>query len=199
MLRTIKLYCHLRETTGLSEFKAHAQTVRDAVSMLICNWPELEGQIAQNHYQVVVGEDDINQEEIDYPAGSEAISFIPVVVGAGKVARIIAGAALIYAAVAFAPATGGSFIASLKGLSGIYKSVALVGGTLILDGVAGFFAPDQDLSGEDQEQKSFAFQSPLNVSFAGVPIPIAYGTIVVGSIVINAGQEIGDVANDSND
>tara|TARA_R100001082_G_scaffold102632_1_gene72891 strand:- start:1811 stop:2401 length:591 start_codon:yes stop_codon:yes gene_type:complete len=196
MLRSIKLYGHLREVTGLSEFKIHARTVRDAISMLICNWPELESQIAQNYYQVLVGKDNIVKEEIDYPAGSEPISFIPVVVGAGSMGKIIAGAALIGVAVA----TGGTatagvpFLKALTTLKGLYASAATIGLSLISSGIADFFAPDQEIPEEDQEQKSFAFQSPLNVSFAGVPVPIAYGTIVVGSVVINAGQEIGDVA-----
>jgi len=196
MLRSIKLYGHLREVTGLSELKTHARTVRDAISMLICNWPELESQIAQNYYQVLVGKDNIVKEEIDYPAGSEPISFIPVVVGAGSMGKIIAGAALIGVAVA----TGGTatagvpFLKALTTLKGLYASAATIGLSLISSGIADFFAPDQEIPEEDQEQKSFAFQSPLNVSFAGVPVPIAYGTIVVGSVVINAGQEIGDVA-----
>ena len=196
MLRSIKLYGHLREVTGLSELKTHARTVRDAISMLICNWPELESQIAQNYYQVLVGKDNIVKEEIDYPAGSEPISFIPVVVGAGSMGKIIAGAALIGVAVA----TGGTatagvpFLKALTTLKGLYASAATIGLSLISSGIADFFAPDQEIPKEDQEQKSFAFQSPLNVSFAGVPVPIAYGTIVVGSVVINAGQEIGDVA-----
>lgn len=200
MLRSIKLYGHLREVTGLSELKTHARTVRDAISMLICNWPELESQIAQNYYQVLVGKDNIVKEEIDYPAGSEPISFIPVVVGAGSMGKIIAGAALIGAAVALGGGGGlaftsmAEFTAAYGSLTGIAASAATIGLSLIFSGITDFFAPDQDIPKEDQEQKSFAFQSPLNVSFAGVPVPIAYGTIVVGSVVINAGQEIGDVA-----
>ena len=194
MLRSIKLYGHLREVTGLSELKTHARTVRDAISMLICNWPELESQIAQNYYQVLVGKDNIVKEEIDYPAGSEPISFIPVVVGAGSMGKIIAGAALVGVAVATGGAAGVPFLKDLTTLKGLYASAATIGLSLIFSGIADFFAPDQEIPEEDQEQKSFAFQSPLNVSFAGVPVPIAYGTIVVGSVVINAGQEIGDVA-----
>ena len=194
MLRSIKLYGHLREVTGLSELKTHARTVRDAISMLICNWPELESQNAQNYYQVLVGKDNIVKEEIDYPAGSEPISFIPVVVGAGSMGKIIAGAALVGVAVATGGAAGVPFLKALTTLKGLYASAATIGLSLIFSGIADFFAPDQEIPEEDQEQKSFAFQSPLNVSFAGVPVPIAYGTIVVGSVVINAGQEIGDVA-----
>ena len=194
MLRSIKLYGHLREVTGLSELKTHARTVRDAISMLICNWPELESQIAQNYYQVLVGKDNIVKEEIDYPAGSEPISFIPVVVGAGSMGKIIAGAALVGVAVATGGAAGVPFLKALTTRKGLYASAATIGLSLIFSGIADFFAPDQEIPEEDQEQKSFAFQSPLNVSFAGVPVPIAYGTIVVGSVVINAGQEIGDVA-----
>ena len=196
MLRKIKLYGHLREYTGLKEVKAHVDSVRDAVNFLTCNWPKLESQIAQNNYHVLLDKDDVGEDELLYPIGDASISFIPIVEGSGKFGRIIAGATLIGASFLFPGAgmfgTTSIFGSSVTGTfaAGVGTFVSSIGASLLLQGVSDLLAPSPPIPEEDQDPKSSAFTSPLNVSMPGIPVPLVYGTAICGSIVISADLEI---------
>jgi len=202
MKRSIKLYGHLKEITGLSEIEANVRTVSEAISFLICNWPKLEKKIAEEKYHVLVGNLSIGEEEISNPLGIEKISFIPVVEGAGSnFGKIILGAAMIGLAFATSGLSLQGFsLISGTGLTGwgtasvLTKAAVYIGGALVLGGIADILSPTETIPDSDQEQKSFAFQSPLNVAMPGVPVPIAYGTIVTGSVIVSAGQEISDAS-----
>ena len=195
MLRKIKLYGHLREYTGLKEVEAHVNSVRDAVSFLTCNWPTLESQIVQNNYHVLLDKDDVGEDELLYPIGDASISFIPVVEGSGKFGRIIAGAALI--GLAFTPiGIGGSTFAGFLGGGKFAAGSGILfnlGASLVLQGVANLLTSSTPIPEEDQDPKSSAFTSPLNVSMPGIPVPLVYGTAICGSIVVSADLEINKV------
>jgi len=196
MLRKIKLYGHLREHTGLKEVEAHVDNVREAVSFLTCNWPTLEPQIVQSNYHVLVDKDDVGEQELLYPIGNASISFIPVVEGSGKFGRIIAGAALIGGAFLFSPLSFANFGATSVGFgsaAGIAKGFVYLGGALVLQGVSDLLTPTPQIPEGDQDPKSSAFTSPLNVSMPGIPVPLVYGTAICGSIVVSADLEINKV------
>ena len=197
MLRKIKLYGHLREHTGLKEVEAYVDNVREAVKFLICNWPKLESQIVQNNYHVLLNEDDVGEKELFYPIGNASISFIPVVEGSGKFGRILGGAALIglsmgafgafgAGAISFG---GGGFAAASLGA----KAAFGIGASLVLGGVSQMLTPTPKIPEGQQTPESSSFSSPLNVSIAGIPVPLVYGNAICGSIVIDTSVEVGDV------
>ena len=198
MLRKIKLYGHLREYTGLKEVKAYVDNVREAVNFLICNWPKLEAQIVQNNYHVLLNEDDVGEEELLYPIGNASISFIPVVEGSGKFGRILGGAALLGLsfgvggvfsnALTFGKGFGASFATASFGA----KAAFGVGASLVLGGISEMLTPTPRIPEGQQTPESSAFSSPLNVSIAGIPVPLVYGTAICGSIVVNTSVEIGE-------
>jgi predicted phage tail protein len=66
--------------------------------------------------------------------------------------------------------------------------IGLIGGALILGGIAQLLTPVPKIGGaEDDPRKSYSFSGVQNVSRQGVPVPIVYGEMIVGSIVISAG------------
>ena len=198
MLRKIKLYGHLREHTGLKEVEAYVDNVREAVNFLTCNWPKLESEIVQNNYHVLLDEDDISEEELAYPIGNASISFIPVVEGSGKFGRILGGAALLGLsfgvggvfsnALTFGKGFGASFATASFGA----KAAFGVGASLVLGGISEMLTPTPRIPEGQQTPESSAFSSPLNVSIAGIPVPLVYGTAICGSIVVNTSVEIGE-------
>tara|TARA_Y100000114_G_scaffold73661_1_gene67507 strand:- start:3482 stop:4084 length:603 start_codon:yes stop_codon:yes gene_type:complete len=199
MLRKIKLYGHLREHTGLKEVEAYVDSVREAVNFLTCNWPKLKAEILQNKYHVLVDKDEIGEEELLYPIGNSSISFIPVVEGSGRFGKILLGAALIGGAFLFNPAltlgsfTGASGATAFGSLGFATKAAVGIGASLVLSGVADLLTPTPTVPEGEQTPESSSFSSPLNVSIAGLPVPLVYGTAICGSIVINTSLEIGDV------
>ena len=187
MLRKLKLYGQLAEFIGHKEFEIKVSNVSQAVSFLIHNFPEVERFMSPKYYQVKVGNYSISEEEVCYPVGKEDIHFVPVISGSGGVGRILGGAALI----GLAFATGGAAFSFSGGLTGTFlgKAAVYAGGALILGGVSEMLFPmpsEQQFSSEEDPRLSFSFSGVQNTSRAGTPVPIVYGEIFTGSVVISA-------------
>ena len=190
MLRKIKLYGKLAEFIGHKEFEIKADTISKAVSFLIHNFPELEAYMSPKYYQVKVGDYSIDKDEINYPVGKQDIHFIPVITGSGKgLGKVLLGAALIGVAV-FSGGTGlslgagGVFGFTGGGLAAIGGNIGLA---LVLSGVSDMLFPlpkPQKFSSEEDPRLSFSFSGLQNTSRAGTPVPIVYGEIFTGSVVI---------------
>ena len=95
MMRKIKLYGELVKITGHKELEAAVNTTAQAVSFLINNFPELEGHMANKYYQVLLGKENLNIEELHFPVGQSDIKFVPVVSGSGGIGKALFGGALI--------------------------------------------------------------------------------------------------------
>ena len=179
MLRKIKLYGRLAKFIGHRVIEADVATAAEAVRFLLANWPQLEGHMNDQHYRVSVGKYDLEAEELHHPAGAAPISFVPVTTGAGAVARIIAGVALV--ALSFIPGIGALGVALMQG----------VGASLALGGVAQLLTPTptvpQGADSQDDPRKSYSFSGIQNTSRQGTPLPRVYGRMIVGSVVASAG------------
>ncbi len=195
MLRKVKLYGELAKFVGHKEFEAHVNSVGQAVSFLINNFPQLEAYMSPKYYQVKVGNYSITEEEVLYPIGQEDIHFVPVISGSGGgVGRILAGVALI--AVGLGPL--GAKFAFSTGLTGTFigKTAVYLGAALVLGGVSQmlFPVPDpQKFESEEDPKLSFNFSGVQNTSRAGTPVPIVYGEIFTGSVVISAAIDTNQV------
>jgi predicted phage tail protein len=205
MLREIRVYGQLAKFLGRRTFRAAVGSAAEAMRFLLANFPQLERHMADQHYKVSVGGYDLALNELHDPAGMQTIKIIPVIGGAGNgVGQVLAGVAII----AFAALTAGAGAIAGIGL-GFGTSTALaigaVGASLILGGVAQMLTPAPSLtpigmtpsfgggttaSTEGTEldpQASYSFSGVQNTSRQGVPVPLVYGEMVVGSVVISAG------------
>ena len=193
MLRKVKLYGELAKFVGHKEFEVKAETVGKAVSFLIHNFPGIESFMSPNYYQVKVGDYDVSEEEIHHPVGKQDIHFIPVISGAGRgLGKVLLGAVLIGIAIAAPGSVFGAGGGLGFGAAGGGFSLAAVGGNiglaLVLSGVSDMLFPlpePQKFSSEEDPQLSFSFSGVQNTSRAGTPVPICYGEIITGSVVIS--------------
>ena len=71
------------------------------------------------------------------------------------------------------------------------KAAVALGGALILGGISQLLTPIPQTPTEDPDN-SFQFNSPVNTTIAGLPVPILYGERMVGSVVISAGINVVD-------
>ena len=194
MLRKVKLYGELAKFVGHKEFEVQVDTVGKAVSFLIHNFPGIESYMSPKYYQVKVGNFDIDKDEIQYPVGKEDIHFVPAITGAGRgFGKILLGAALIGAAflvpqgLVLSKGIGTGFGFAKAGT--LAKGLVYVGASLVLQGVTDLLFPLPQDNGFDSEQDpklSFSFSGLQNTSRAGTPVPLVYGEIMTGSVVISA-------------
>ena len=203
MLRKIKLHGELAEFLGQDEFEAVVKTTAEAVKFLITNFPKLEAYMSNRYYQVLVGDNELDKDQIHDPVGKSEIHFVPVISGAGgsSFQRILIGGALIGASFLF-PGAGifGKAGAELTGgvvtgfAAKVGTAISTIGGAMVLSGVTEILfplpTPDEQ---EDDPRISFNFSGVQNTSRAGTAHPIVYGEIVCGSVVISASVDTNQV------
>tara|TARA_R100000781_G_scaffold6973_1_gene6883 strand:- start:7758 stop:8363 length:606 start_codon:yes stop_codon:yes gene_type:complete len=199
MLRKIKLYGKLAKFVGHRVLEAEVKNAAEAVRFLIANWPELEKHMADQYYKVSAGDWEISKEELHYPTGASDISITPVIGGAGKgTGKILLGVALIAGAILLGPSTF-----AFMGIQGTTASsigivaanvMASTGASLVLYGVAEALTPIPTVPEETQDPiNSFSFGGIQNTSRAGVPVPVVYGKMLTGSIVVSAAIDTNQV------
>ena len=190
MLRKIKLYGALAKFVGHRVLEADVATAAEAVRFLLTNWPELEGHMAKQYYRVHTAGEDLTVDDVHNPMGRE-IQIVPVMAGAGALARILIGVALIAASI-FIPGSTAIFATTFGKIS---LSVGLFGASLVLGGVAQLLTPTPTTSQDEGDpRKSFSFSGIQNTTRAGVPVPVVYGEMLVGGIVVSAGADIVQVS-----
>ncbi|MAL46832.1 hypothetical protein [Hyphomonas sp.] len=198
MMRNIIFHGELAEFIGHKSLEAKVSTVAETMRFLICNFPQVEAHMAKRYYKILLENNELDESELHYPMGSSDINIVPVISGAGgNLGKIFLGAALIGASFFFPGAglfgtTSFSGAAAVAGGSvGTFAGTALsaVGAVMVLSGVSGmlFPLPEQpDFSSEGDPRISFNFSGTQNTSRAGTPVPIVYGEIFTGSVVISA-------------
>ena len=202
MLRKIKLHGELAEFLGQDEFEAVVKTTAEAVKFLITNFPKLEAYMSNRYYQVLVGDNELDKDQIHDPVGKSEIHFVPVISGAGGSSfnRILLGGALIGASFLFPGAgmfgTTSVFGSSVTGTfaAGLGTFTSAIGASLVLQGVSDMLFPVDNSIDEEDPRISFSFSGVQNTSRAGTSHPIVYGEIVTGSVVISAGIDTHQVS-----
>ncbi len=202
MLRKVRLYGQLAKFIGKRVLEADISSAAESVKFLIANFPGAEQHIAQNHYRVQVAGTDLALEEVGLPIGVDDVKIIPVVGGAGgKTWKIIAGVALIGVAI-LAPGAGfglgGSFGFGAGSTAGFWAGAAAfagnIGVALVLSGVADILTPTPKTPEfEDDPINSFSFSGVQNTGRAGTAVPVCYGEVLTGSVVISAELDVDQV------
>ena len=195
MLRKIKLYGELAEFVGHKEFEVQVDSLQKAVSFLVNNFAGIEKYMNPRYYQVKVGDYAVDETEILHPIGQEDIHFVPVLTGAGRgFGKILLGAALIGIAFLMPVASGGLSLGagikagSLAKVGFMTKMVAGVGASLVLSGVSDMLFPLPDVPAYEDSQDprlSFSFGGTQQTGRAGTPVPLVFGEIFTGSVVIS--------------
>jgi predicted phage tail protein len=199
-MRVIRVYGRLARFLGRRTFRAEVASAAEAVRFLLANFPQVERHMADQHYRVKLGARALDAEDLHEPAGTAEIAIVPVIGGAGTVGRIVAGVALV--ALSFIPG-----FAAWAGPTA-YALIMGVGASLALGGVAQLLTPVPQMAGpgaaslgpmakaadDNDPRKNYSFSGIQNTSRQGVPVPVIYGEVIVGSVVISAGIDVDQVA-----
>jgi len=195
-LKKIKVYGRLRKFLGQSYFEAAVNSPKQAFHFLIANFPEVENHMMNQFYKIKMGGMDITEDLLNLQS-DEDIQIIPIAIGAKGAAIGLLG----IGAGSAVSAAGGIFATSLFGttLGGIIGGgLTAIGTNMLINEATNLLMPRQDIpsgvmadsfSQNDPTFQSFGFGSIQNVSRAGVPIPIIYGEVFTGSVVISSGVD----------
>ena len=190
MLKRIKVYGRLARFLGFRTFLADVNSAGEAMRFLLANWPELEKHIIGQVYKVKVGEYDIGEDELNDPSGCQDIKIIPVAAGSrsfvdSTIGKFVIAAAFI-AAPYLAPALIGASAAAT--LTSIGISFALSGASQLLFPPPALASPNI-ASIHNPSNQNFAFSGIQQVSRVGTALPLAFGQVFCGSIVVSAGVD----------
>ena len=183
-LRTIKVYGNLRKFLGRSTFQAAVNSPQQAYSFLKANFAGIEKHMNNQIYQVKMGGRVITQDFIS-TTGQGDIQIIPVAVGSDFVFDFVKDAVnfvvsnVIPLATAFI--TGGTSL--LLTTAALTLASDLLTPDLPTNNVSSVGDTDPNIRG------SYNFSGIQNVSNSGVPVPIIYGLVFSGSIIISSGTD----------
>ena len=185
-LRKLTVYGRLRQFLGQSHFEVAVNNPRQAFAFLLANFPEVENHMTNQLYKVKMGDLEITEDLIELK-GSGDIKIIPIAVGAKG---IVVGGLLTSLG-------SGTTILGLTLGSMVAPIASAIGTSMLIDGVTSIISPTPQqsnfaaadaLSDNDPNvQANFGFNSITNTTRAGVPVPIIYGQVFTGSIVISSG------------
>lgn len=191
MLNTIHFYGPLEEKFGIKTMKLDVGTPRMIVRGMCSQVPGFEDYLDTNPLMRIVMTNanaskvyPLTPEEFDMPLGDATdIHFLPAMEGAGIETALVAafvswGASAAVAAVA-------AYV------------VMHVGMMIVLGVISKALAPSPDTSAgaaRPDEKPSFLYNGAVNVVEQGYPVPLVFGSHMVGSIVVSAGVSVEEIA-----
>lgn len=217
-MKVVKVYGQLREFLGQGRFEFVADTPQQALKALFANFPGLQKWMLDQEkdgmaYRVTVGQDVIHNDDVTglfLPwSEREVFRIAPVLAGAGRgTGQILAGVGLVAAAIVLGP-LGGGFLGLGAGIGGggavgvgfltgaASTAIGVIGTSLVLTGVSEMISPAPAISSlsrgkEAAKLESFSFSGVVNTSKQGLPVPIAYGRLFIGSAVLSSGLDTDD-------
>lgn len=179
-----------------ADFRLDCKTPAEVIQALTSQIPKLRQFIQQGLFTVRVGRDYFDNRYLEkglnqHLKEDSTVHFTPTLKGSkrGGLFGVITGVALIAGALALGPLGLGVIGANAAWMTGG------LGASLLLGGVAQMLTKMPSMStGKDAEKKqSTSFSNLSNMAAQGRPIPLAYGRIRVGSLIISQGVETMDI------
>ncbi|SPA17263.1 tail assembly protein [Cupriavidus taiwanensis] len=176
----------LPDELGPGTFACDAKSPAEGLRAYVVNYPLAFAWIVRQNFAVYDERHNLSENEVFGPCPHDsALVYVPAIGGGGPLVLIAAGAAMM----------GGSLLIPV-GMTvfgmGVAGMVASVGLSLILSGVASLLTPKPKAPGSGSLEKpedmpSAYFNGAVNTVEPGHPVPVGYGTMMVGSQVISAG------------
>lgn len=161
-------------------WNVYADSVRGAMDIINANEPGFVQWMIANaksydRYHILVenhagDEREVSDSEIGMLSDKiKKITITPIIIGAGPVFRVVVGVVLMVASIWLGPACFSiGFSLAFGGLSEMLSKQPKKG----------------DVSSSDGNE--YYFDGPVNTETQGVPVPVPYGRIMIGSQPINA-------------
>lgn len=188
-LKTIKLSGSLAKLFGRSHRLAVANAA-EAVRALCATRPGFEKYMMESKdngivFAVFVGRENICHDQLNNPTGEDVIRLVPVITGSKKqgLLQTIVGAVLVAA---------GFVVGYFFGWTGVGWAVGkyMIGAgiSMMVGGIVQMLTPvPKNQAKKDDDRRSYIFNGAVNVQAQGNCVPLLYGEMIVGSVVVSAG------------
>ena len=196
------------------KFQLAIKTPAEGLRALMLQIPGLREYLLQSGDKGVVwkvitdyAQDGIDEEQLLWPI-SQRLVLAPVPVGRGGVGKIIAGVALVAAAIVLGPVAGGFLGLGVTGFlgGGAATAIGAIGASMIFGGVAELLTPTPKMptvkggmgrssatTGRNQTEQlnSFTFDKSNANTVQGDVVPVLYGERIIGALpVLSFGLEL---------
>lgn len=199
------MYGQLAKCIGQRVFKAAISTPAEAFRFLAANYPQVKQHILNQWYAIYIGDYRLTgYEELNDPIGAQELRIVPVFSGEirfrtraeveGTQSKSISSNLITGGLVAL----GGGILGTIIGGDiGRIITIGAVGAGLAYASSAltqpapqvGVAASPLPIAQSKDPRSNFNFNGVQNTSRAGVPVPIVYGEVITGSVVISAGLD----------
>lgn len=188
-LREIRLYGVLGKRFGRVHRLAvdsAAEAIR-ALCVVVDGFEAHLARYSQPGYHVFSGRQNLSEDDLGKPTGREVIRVVPAVVGAKRkgLGQTILGAVLVVAGLVLTPYD------PILGPAMVQSGVAMM-----IGGVVQMLSPQRKANDGDKAQNtpSYSFNGAANTDAEGGCVPVLYGELLVGSVVISGGIRTQDIA-----
>ncbi len=195
-LKKIKVYGKLRQFLGKPFFMAAVKSPQQAMSFLIANFEGVQKHMNDQIYKVKMGGRVITEEYLSM-SGQGDIQIIPIATGSAFIAPLVGG---IFSGAAAAATAVASVAGAVLTSSVVTTALTTIGTSMIIGGITDFLSPQKPVPNASNVSDidpairgSYSFSGIQNVSSSGVPIPIIYGSVFSGSIIISSGTDTAQV------
>ena len=168
---------------------AAVKSPQQAMSFLIANFEGVQKHMNDQIYKVKMGGRVITEEYLSM-TGQGDIQIIPI--ATGSVSAVVSVVSGIFSAGAAVASVAGTVLTS----SVVGTALTTIGTSLVIGGITDLLSPQNpipDVSSvsdiDPSIRGSYSFSGIQNVSSSGVPIPIIYGAVFSGSIIISSGTD----------
>ena len=190
MTRTIYLNGKMGELFG-KVWKLNAATVAECMHGIDC---QREGKLKKYlldcteqgiMFTVQRGEEFLDYDNLQMNLAEDDLIITPVPAGSkNKLGKLIAGFFLLVGgALLGIAAAGATTTLGAIGYAAAAVAVGLIGSALLNSALSEYMAPKKGMERGD----AFLFDGPVNNAKEGIPVPLAYGQLIVGGTPISFG------------
>jgi len=200
MLTIVRLGGALAKKYG-KEFRLSIRRPIDAINLLQCSFPDFLDTLREYERKGLSfrmteldgGRTDLNLDDVVTPKQPKILRLAPVVCGASEQTsksntQLAIAAVLAVAAVA----SGGTAMAFMKPF--LYQMAV----SFALQGAIGHYSAHEMAKNKKKDfvekSPSQMFSSVDNITESGGPVPVGYGTMLIGSTVVGVSVEAYDIA-----
>lgn len=178
----VKVHLHgaLAEKFG-TPHELGIRTPREAVRALDANFPGFVNELVKIERYVIIADDEVRggDSAVELTFARE-LHLIPEIDGQASLGALAIG--------------------SLFGIAATSVTATVLGGLLVTGIMIGLSLllrpkqPEKKTEDDNKKDDSYAFSGPENVTEQGAAVPLIYGRVFAGSVVISAGLSVADVA-----